>query len=421
MLTETSSRKMLPRFTWITAVSLNILLLTRTRICECSAVNGYSTVEGQCSDEVAIMRLRTHRPSDLAVSQQPGTMDQRMADAASRAITREVSNLSASHSKESQIPDNHTQPVFATGQCYTNTNPFYCKDAAITANSPRFVNANSGTPWVFSYSTPQTIHGTSIGLPAGLSFNTSSGLITGTPTQLANDPYHVTVTATDPDSHGSADCLVSMKIVNYPVVSYNWNNLYRGIARNARSTGFHPILSGCAVTSDYVCRNCGEGKQFSAFSIEGSDGILKYDGNDQSVSVGQQPAPIDIITSGAAGVQQVSSVIVTVRGPPYWYGYENFNQHGHNLPQNWDWAACVVVDAGNMLIPRPEPYRTPDSYSMNALPSCLHYSPSSGTIGGMCNSSFKGDSPYHVAVTGTNDGGSLTMTLTIEVQDSCDR
>lgn len=72
-----------------------------------------------------------------------------------------------------------------SGLSYTNNSPTYCANTAITANNPSI-----STGVAISYSVAPA-------LPAGLTLNTSTGQITGTPTTLAGIPaanYAVTAT-----------------------------------------------------------------------------------------------------------------------------------------------------------------------------------------------------------------------------------
>ena len=91
-------------------------------------------------------------------------------------------------------------PVAAPSALGYSSNPaIYTKDAAITINTP---TSTGGA--VVSYSVSPT-------LPAGLTLNTSTGVISGTPTTLTAAANY-TITATN--TGGSSDALVSITVVS---------------------------------------------------------------------------------------------------------------------------------------------------------------------------------------------------------------
>lgn len=85
-----------------------------------------------------------------------------------------------------------------TNLTYTRPNASYVKGVAITANSP-----SSGGGAVGSYSVAPV-------LPAGLSFNTGTGVISGTPTAVTAMASYV-VTATNPGGSTTATLSITVK------------------------------------------------------------------------------------------------------------------------------------------------------------------------------------------------------------------
>ena len=103
-------------------------------------------------------------------------------------------------------------PAAPTGLTYTSNPVSYCQGSTITANSP---STSGGAPASYSVSPA---------LPAGLSLNTGTGIITGTPTGAAG-VYTVTVTASN--SCGSANVNLNITIISNTwigVTSADWND-----------------------------------------------------------------------------------------------------------------------------------------------------------------------------------------------------
>src|SRR5204862_9118 len=110
----------------------------------------------------------------------------------------------------------------------------YTKGSAITANSP----GNSGGP-VTSYAI-------SPALPAGLSFNTSSGVISGTPTALASVTGY-TVTATN--TGGSTTATVTITVVDVAPAALTYTTSPVTYTKGSAITANSPANSGGPVTS----------------------------------------------------------------------------------------------------------------------------------------------------------------------------
>ena len=137
------------------------------------------------------------------------------------------------------------------GLTYTSNPVSYCQGSSITANSPS--TSGGGTPASYSVSPA---------LPAGLSLNTSTGIITGNPTEAAG-VYPVTVTASN--SCGSANVNLNITIISNTwtgVTSSDWNdgtNWSCGVPPDATNnvtipsgTPHDPIVSTAIATANNI-------------------------------------------------------------------------------------------------------------------------------------------------------------------------
>ncbi|HTG67139.1 MAG TPA: MBG domain-containing protein, partial [Flavobacterium sp.] len=122
----------------------------------------------------------------------------------------------------------NTSCTSPTALTYTSNTATYCANVAIIANSP---SNSGGTPTSYSVSPA---------LPAGLSLNTSTGVISGTPT-TATAATNYTVTATN--SCGSTTKDISITVNTAPSISVEPSNITVTYGVNA---SFTVLASGTA-------------------------------------------------------------------------------------------------------------------------------------------------------------------------------
>jgi len=121
-----------------------------------------------------------------------------------------------------------------TGLTYTVAAPTYTKGTAITANTP-----TSGGGAVVSYSVSPT-------LPAGLALSTTTGSITGTPTEVAASTAYV-VTATN--TGGSAPATLTLTVKDVAPTNLTYTDSAPTYLQGSTITANTPTNGGGAVVS----------------------------------------------------------------------------------------------------------------------------------------------------------------------------
>ena len=281
-------------------------------------------------------------------------------------------NANGSGTASVSITVNDTPPALT----YSTNPATYTKGTAITANVP--INTG-GTP--SSYSVLPA-------LPAGLSFNTSDGKITGTPTAVTAAANY-TVTATN--SGGSATVPVNITVNDVaPVFTYTTNSpvYVKGTAITANS----PINSGGAVISYGVSPALPAG-----LALNTSTGVIS--GTPTAVTA----LATYTVTATNSGGSATASVNITVKdiAPAFTYS---------TTPATYTTGSAITANTvnstGGAIV----------SFSINpALPTGLGLNTSTGAITGT-PTVVSPTASY--TVTGTNSGGSATATVSITVNDS---
>jgi hypothetical protein len=122
---------------------------------------------------------------------------------------------------------------------YTNSAPAYTLNVAITNNSPNVTGGGPISSWSIS---------PNLATNTGLSFNTSTGVISGTPTILSNPGVSYTVTATNSNGTSQTNILISVTSgVAAPTISYS--GIYTYQAGQTLTAPITPTLGGGAPTS----------------------------------------------------------------------------------------------------------------------------------------------------------------------------
>ena len=260
------------------------------------------------------------------------------------------------------------------------TNPaVYTVDAAITDNEP---SSTGGA--VVSYSiTPS--------LPAGLSLDTGSGVISGTP-GVSSAATDYTVTATN--SGGSATVTVSITVNN-------------DVAPSALSYATNPAVYtvGTAITDNVPSSTGGAVVTYSispalpaGLSLDTASGVI-------SGTPGVSSAATDYtVTATNSGGSATVTVSITVNNDV--------------APSALSYPTNPAVYTKSLAITNNSPSSTGGavvSYSISpALPAGLGLDTGSGVISGT-PTALSAEADY--TVTATNTGGSATVSLTITVND----
>lgn len=258
---------------------------------------------------------------------------------------------------------------------YTPNNNTYTVAQAITTWTPTVL---TGTPTSYSISP---------GLPAGLSFNTSNGVITGTPT--ATSPT-TTYTVTASNAGGSSNTTITIKVVNppAPVISY--------------SPSSNSYITGIAI-STWTPTNTGG--TVASWSISGALPVgLSF--NTSTGAITGTPTAITssttyTVTATNAGGSGSTNITITVNPPAPVISY---SPSSNTYVLGTAISAWTPTNTGGAAT----------SWSISpGLPTGLLFNTSTGVISG--TPTFLVMTPITYTVTATNAGGSGSTTITISV------
>ncbi|MBS1529734.1 MAG: putative Ig domain-containing protein, partial [Bacteroidetes bacterium] len=257
---------------------------------------------------------------------------------------------------------------------YPSPIPVYTVGTAITPLAPIIL---TGTPTSYAISAP---------LPAGLSFNTTTGVISGTPTATSPATAY-TITASN--GGGSGSTIIILIVVNPlpPVISYvpSSNTYTVGTA----ITTWTPINIGGAVASWSISPSLPAGLSFNS-----STGTIT--GTPTAVSA----ATTYTVTATNAGGSGSTTITITVNPVPPSISYSpNTNIYTVGTAVS-TWSPTNTGGAAT-------------SWSISpALPAGLSFNTSTGNITGTPTAT---SSATTYTVTATNAGGSGSTTITITV------
>jgi hypothetical protein len=259
---------------------------------------------------------------------------------------------------------------------YTNTSATYTLGASIASNTP---TSNGGT--VVSYSISPT-------LPTGLSFNTSTGVVSGTPSSLSPITAY-TVTATN--SGGSTSKMINITVNDSIPTSLTYSPSTLTATKGNVITAMNPSSVGGSVTS-YSAPSLPAG-----LSINSTTGVIS--GNPTFTQV----ATPYTITASNSGGSITTTINITVNDiAPHSLSYTSASSVytlGSTISNN------VPSSSGGQI----------NLYSITpTLPSGLIFNSSTGTISGT-PASISPTTTY--TVTATNSGGSTPVAITITVND----
>ena len=267
-----------------------------------------------------------------------------------------------------------------TGLTYSMNPAIYTKGLAITANTP-----SSGGGAVASY-------GISPSLPAGLTINTSTGSIIGTPTAVtASASYTVMATNTGGSTTASLTITVNDAAPASLVYTTSTATYTVGVAITANS----PSNGGGTVTSYGVSPALPSGLSLNTSTgvITGTPAAVKATGT-------------YIVTATNSGGSTTAGLTITVNAavtPPTGLTYST-------NPAVYTKGVAITSNSpssgGSAVV----------SYGVNpALPTGLNLNTTTGVITGT-PTAVTATSSY--SVTGTNSAGSTTASLTITVNDA---
>jgi uncharacterized repeat protein (TIGR01451 family) len=314
-------------------------------------------------------------PAGLALNTSTGVISgtpTALAPAANYTVT--ATNTGGSAMVALNLTVNDVPPSSLT---YSANPVIYIKGAAIVANNP-----SSGGGPVVSYSVLPA-------LPAGLVLNTSTGVITGTPTALASAANY-TVTAAN--SGGSASAALNITVNDVPPSSLTYSSNPAVYTKGAAIAANNPSSNGGPVVSYSVLPALPAG-----LTLNVSTGVIT------GTPTALAPATNYTITATNSGGSATAALNFTVHDVP---------------PSALTYAMNPAVYTKGLLIMANSPSSSGGpvvSYSVSpALPLGLALNTSTGVITGTPTALV---SAANYTVTATNTGGSATAALNITVND----
>src|SRR6266568_3722428 len=217
------------------------------------------------------------------------------------------------------------------------------------------------------------------GLPSGLSVNTSTGLISGTPTTAGT--YTVTISATNAGGTGSATLTLTINNPPPPVIT-----------SPATATGQVGVAFSYTITATNSPTSFNAAGLPAGLTVNTSTGFI----SGTPTTAGTYSVTISATNSGGTGSATLTLTInpaTPVIQPPF----TATGQVGA--------AFSYTITATN----------SPTSYNATGLPAGLIVNTSTGLISGTPAPGTDTGSPYSVAISATNSGGTGSATLTLTI------
>ncbi|MBK9081558.1 MAG: tandem-95 repeat protein [Rhizobiales bacterium] len=253
------------------------------------------------------------------------------------------------------------------------------------------------------------------GLPAGLSIDPVTGVISGTidHSASASGPYSVTVTATDPSGATTSQTFTWTVTNPAPAAqddafAASENTVASGNVLVDNGSGADADPDGDALTVSAVngvAGNVGSavaGGNGGSFTI-GADGTLSFDPgadfNDLAVGETRTTSVTYTISDGEGGTSTATAT-VTVTGV-------------NDAPTSTALANQTGADASSVNLDVSGAFSDPDAtdalaFSASGLPAGLSIDPVTGVISGTIDHSASASGPYSVTVTATDPSGATT-------------
>ena len=224
-------------------------------------------------------------------------------------------------------------------------------------------------------------------LPSGLSLNTTTGVISGTPTSITSSATY-TVTATNTGGSTTFGVVIRANDLAPSALSYNSPNVF---TRNVAIANLNPTVSGGTVVSYSISPALPSGLSFSTSTgrISGTAAVIS-------------PTATYTVTATNTGGSTTFGVAITVNDV---------------APNSLSYNSPNVYTIGNAILNLSPTISggTVTSFSISpALPSGLFFNTSTGSISGT-PSAIAATATY--TVTATNTGGSSTFGLVITIND----
>jgi len=224
-------------------------------------------------------------------------------------------------------------------------------------------------------------------LPSGLSFNTTTGVISGTATVISPTTTY-TVTATNSGGSATFPVVITVNDVAPSALSYNSPNI---LTKDVTNVNLSPTVSGGNVIGYSIVPSLPSGLSFNTMTgvISGTATVIS-------------PTTTYTVTATNSGGSTTFDVVITVNdGAPSSLSYNSPNVLTKNITSI---NLNPTVSGGNVI-----------GYSITpALPSGLSFNTTTGVISGTATV-ISPTTTY--TVTATNSGGSATFGVIITVND----
>lgn len=247
----------------------------------------------------------------------------------------------------------------------------------MTANTP---TASGGA--VTSWSVSPT-------LPVGLTFSTSNGEISGTPTAITSSATY-TVTATN--TGGSATTTITVTVNDVAPSSIDYSGNPFTLTKDSAMTSVTPTSSGGTVITWSIIPALPTGLHFDTSNgeISGTPTVVSS-------------STIYTVTATNTGGSSTASVTILINDAPPVIAY---SPNSYTLTKGTLMTTATPTSGGGSVV----------TWSISpTLPTGLTFSTSNGEISGT-PTAISSSTTY--TITATNAGGSDTATMTIEVNDA---